>query len=524
MGKRIACIVKASALAAAYFCGYKFAWQHSADQFFLPAGLRMASLIFLPYRMWPSIFFGDAAAMLSLRLPIAEAEGVSIIWAYSSSLLLCPLASIVPFAARRFYSIAIQKVQLFPIILIFCALWGVISNTSLNSIFGYPLPEQTIRYIYRFGIGQYLAIMIFVLPCLLWKRRTEEYGETAQFIKHSIIAAGSLLCTYFAAGISTETWLRILLLGCMLAPVLAMTARHGWRGAAIGISFANLALGFSMPTTGIFGNKDTDVFIAQQTLAIISTFILITGSMISAASEKSKCTIRAALKESRALVRSQDIQIEQALRDRAEAIALAQSEINSLYRDTVRKLKSSGHYELAMSVNAQSLTNTKMLCAQVSALYPFKIEVHGLYSALHDSEFSEYLNGSTIELRLDGSTANLSATLQLVTYRSICRAIDILPAERYRVHVRTWSLHSERGISVRVQAIPAVKSVGSAKSKLAETQLRSKMHAYGGSSKRRRNGVFFMLGDGDHFLSRGTTIQDELFVPLSSLIVKSSEL
>lgn len=153
MGKRIACIVKASALAAAYFCGYKFAWQHSADQFFLPAGLRMASLIFLPYRMWPSIFFGDAAAMLSLRLPIAEAEGVSIIWAYSSSLLLCPLASIVPFAARRFYSIAIQKVQLFPIILIFCALWGVISNTSLNSIFGYPLPEQTIRYIYRFGIG-----------------------------------------------------------------------------------------------------------------------------------------------------------------------------------------------------------------------------------------------------------------------------------------------------------------------------------------------------------------------------------
>ncbi|MBB4126254.1 hypothetical protein GGR77_001544 [Xanthomonas translucens] len=523
MGDRVKYAGKALAFAAIYFIAYRFAWGYSADQFFLPAGVRIAALLFAPYRLWPSIFLGDAAALISIRLPIADHEGIGYEWVYGSSLLLCPLVSAAPLLARRLYPTITLQDRLLSAVLLPTALWAVCCSTALNSVFGYPMKGDVLSYLYRFGVGQYLAMLIVVLPTLLWLRRNERHHSRAALIRHGAVAVVVLLCAYAGAGVATEAWQRLALLGCMIVPVLALTARHGWRGAAIGIAAANLAMGLSMPTTGLLGNQDNGVFVAQQTLAVISTFMLIVGSMMSRASEKAHRMVAVAI-ESRAMARAQELRTEEALRDRAEALAVVQMQANEAWRETVQQLKAEGHYQLAMQVNSQSLANTKMLYEQAAALYPFRIETVGLYAALNEASFARVLGGSTASLFLCGDLSKHSITLQVAAYRAICLAIDILPADQYTIHARTWSLRGERGISVRILAPAGVKSVGSMKSRTAEMQLGAKMHAYGGSSKRRRRSVIFMLGDGGHFLARGTTIQDAPLSPLSTLTVKSSEL
>lgn len=44
-------------------------WRLSIDQWYLPVGLRVVALLFRPYREWPFLLLGDAAAMLVLRIP-----------------------------------------------------------------------------------------------------------------------------------------------------------------------------------------------------------------------------------------------------------------------------------------------------------------------------------------------------------------------------------------------------------------------------------------------------------------------
>jgi len=521
MGGRITHAGKALLLAAIYFFAYRFAWSHSADQFFLPAGLRIASLLFLPYRYWPSIFLGDAAAMISMRVPIAQTQGISLVWAYGSSVLLCPIVSLVPLMARKLFPAIRLRDRWMPAILLPSALWAVSVSTALNFLLGYPVAPDIAAYVYRFGIGQYLAMLIAVMPTLLWLRRGERYS--APLFRDAVIGVAVLLSTHAAAGAADQPWLRLIFLGCMAAPVLTLTARHGWRGAALGISTANLLLGLSMPTTGVLGNQDTAVFVTQQTMAVMSTFMLVVGSMMSTATEKTRRMTVAAI-ESRALARAHDMQTEQALRDRAEELAIAQKKINAEFRETVQILKLEGRFELAMQVNAQSLKNTQMLYQQAAAIYPFRVEKVGLYAALRELNFERTLGGATASLLLHGRMKRQSASIQIATYRCIFHAIDMLPADNYAIQLRSWSLHGRHGFSVRVLALPEVRSVGSKKSRAAGTQLEAKMHAYCGASKRRRSSVFFLLFDGDQLPVRGTTIQDTPLVPSSTLTVKSSEL
>ncbi|WP_192820369.1 MASE1 domain-containing protein, partial [Xanthomonas oryzae] len=50
--------------ATAYSIGFHLAWQCSLDQWYLPAGLRIAALLFSPSRLLPWILLGDVAALL----------------------------------------------------------------------------------------------------------------------------------------------------------------------------------------------------------------------------------------------------------------------------------------------------------------------------------------------------------------------------------------------------------------------------------------------------------------------------
>ena len=81
-----------------YGAAFLALWFVSADQWYLPAGLRAAVLLFARPRWWPYLYAGDAAAVLFLRLPqVGEHD---LLWAYLPAFTLLPLISIAPAIAR----------------------------------------------------------------------------------------------------------------------------------------------------------------------------------------------------------------------------------------------------------------------------------------------------------------------------------------------------------------------------------------------------------------------------------------
>lgn len=506
-------------VAGLYYLAFRFSWFHSADQFYLPAGLRIATLLFLPYRLWPSIFLGDAAGMLSLRLPFAESHYIPASWAFASSFLLCPILSLGPLSLRKLFPAMMQKREKWlPISLAGLALWGVLANIALNAMLGGPLEPNLASYFYKVSTGQYLTSLVAVMPILLWLRRSE-IRLPKKLLRDSAIGVTLLLGAYFSAGHVGQTWQRLALLGLMIVPALGLTVLHGWRGAAVGVVVANIALGFSIPTTGIAGNKDMEVFVAQQTLAVMGTFLLFVGSTISREFERSHRLVNAT-QESRLLARANHLSTEQALRDRAEAIAAAQRRLNVAFRETVARLKDEGHYALAMHINAQSLASTRLVYQEAIDLYPFQLERSGLFAALQAPEFASKLSGAKATFSLTGTLHDHDLTLQLVAYRCICHAIEMAPADEY--HVRVKAGFSERGwIAATVIAGPRNRAIRTESSRMAEVQLDAKMEAYSGRYRSNGGRLTFWLAD-DHGLRRGTTIQDGL-EPLTNLTTKSSE-
>ncbi len=521
MGYRTKRLGLALLYAAIYAVAFRIAWQHSEDQFYLPAGLRIAALLFSPYRFWPSILIGDVVAMMAIRVPIAPDMRVSAIWPYASSALLCPIVSLAPLAIRTRFESAMSNERWLPVALLAAAIWGVSVSTSLNVLLGGPVEHDLVAYIYRFSIGQYLSIMVAVLPVLVWVRRNATAYAPPHLARDAIVAVLMLAIAYAALLESSQQWEKLALLGGMLLPPVTLAFLHGWRGAAIGIVVATFALGISTPDTGLLGNKDLVVFVAQQSLAVVGTVLMVLGSAVSSEYDKTS-RLQQAKVDALWLARCNHLSAEALLRDRAQAIADAQAEIDAGYRKTVKQLKAEGRYTLALQVNTQGFQNSRMLFEQVTALYPLDLDSLGLFEVLQSDEFLAVAYSSVTKASLRGRIEHHSATLQLVAHRSIAHAIELLPLGEIQLQVRAWTLGRRRGISVTLRSYAKTSNELDKRGLLlAEAQLQAKVQAYGGAFKRRRMRVFFTLTeDVDHFLVTGTTTHETPLLPFSALTTK----
>ncbi|MCW1777264.1 hypothetical protein NB693_23340 [Pantoea ananatis] len=80
-----------------------------------------------------------------------------------------------------------------------------------------------------------------------------------------------------------DTVLRQFLRVLLVVPAIALTLRHGWRGAALGVVLANVAVALSLPKTVEAGMHDPQAFAVQILLAVTATGLFAFGSRLSAA-------------------------------------------------------------------------------------------------------------------------------------------------------------------------------------------------------------------------------------------------
>ncbi|WP_082061799.1 MASE1 domain-containing protein [Xanthomonas sp. GPE 39] len=473
-------------LSAAYCASFLLAWQLSVDQWYLPAGLRAASLLFLPYRLWPYLLLGDAAALLVIRVPMVHEDGTNRMWAYTSPFLLMPCVALIVHTARRhMVRLLEQECLLLPLTLTL-ALWSTLCNMALSAFLeGHSILEiQPIEMLVRYWLGDYMGMLMFIMPTLLWLRRKEYEAANSRFLKDGILSTGVVVAMVMMAVITQDRLLNQMLMAMMVIPAIMLTLLHGWSGAAIGILLANVAIGIMLPDAKTYGAYNANAFFVQLALAAIATGIFVFGSRLSSAFERAR-RFRHDREEALDFAQASYLQAERTLRRRVVEYTDINVHINKLRKDIVAYLRSKGQHAAAMEMTRTGMIQARLLDEYVNALYPLGIETHGLYEILRSLTFSNLCN-TEFRLILKGEPKRLSLGLQLAAYRSVLNVIDTLPlASRHLIKARVWRTRHHQGIAVCVIAYASPQNPAKYVVHDADWELAARLKTHGGTCRRR---------------------------------------
>jgi MASE1 len=459
---------KGLALTAIYCAVFLLIWRISFNQWYLPAGLRLACLMLLPMRYWPYIFAGDAAALLITRIP--KAEQYSIEWAYLSPFLLVSLISLAPwyFRSRLPDDEAIAKKL--PTIGLVAGAWSCLVGMTLNTVLNGPIQLVTPQNFISYTAGNYLGILMALLPCMLWRTRhkwQDKAGEIVQSIAVAVLMIAALFGAVFITGAHGNV-VQLMPLVFMLLPAVYLTVLHGWPGAAIGTFLISAAVAFALPRTNIAGAFDGVVLLAQIIISVASAGLLAVGNHISMLFEKSTAAVLSEIRAVQALrqqeeagaiqskgllhalFRSNDLR----LRENALMLGTARHNLDAYRHDVVKTLKDDEQYERAMEAQASGMQAAKSLDLQRDSLYPLEIETHGLYAALLGPAFHDvWRQHARVFQNFRGEQRYLSLTLRLAVFRAIGRAMesmqDYSPSE-YDIRIRVWRRFRRSGATVQV--------------------------------------------------------------------------
>ena len=478
-----------------FFClAYLAGWFNSLDQWYLPAGIRVAAFLLLPYRYWPYLLAGDCAGMLFLRVPRIPTDSAT--WAYGSSFLIPLTTPLAIISIRRKLKTAQDQAKWIPLVAAFLAIFGSLCNAAINDLLGGPPSGTTLEFFYVRCVGQFLAILSVTLPAILWIDRKSLSPRPAHFLRDILFSIVAISAIFFSivwpAKISEH--LRIGLTLLMLIPVIFLTFRHGWQGAAIGISASCFAVAKTLFMLNYEGAYDAPVFIVQHALVIASCGLLALGHAISSQYATAR-SLGISEKEALQAARTGFLASERMLREKALSLEQMQRFIDEERKRVVDHLKAIGDLQGALLLNSEAVAYNSRFGTHITDIYPLRLEQHGLNAVLNSQEFVDARGGNAHLLPLLGSNPRqLSLELQQSAYRCACNAIDVLSESQPQATViktRIRKSKSYRGILIVVTVRNPGEKASTSKSANAAIELNARVKAHGGApaaAHRRRSG------------------------------------
>jgi MASE1 len=443
-------MAKGLVLSIAYGIAYLVLRYFSFDQWFLPAGLRALCLFFLPFRYWPFVFVGDAAAVMYGRLSIADEN--STIWVYFGPFALIAGISIAPYFLRKKLANSKAITCHLPIAAACFAAGSSLCTVGLNAILGGPSENATIAFFMTRLFGNYLGALMGMLPVLVWINRHQHAGPWKKTILDIAMAATAIAVMfayleYWHTGDEVGTNSILML---MICPALFLMYYHGWLGAAIGVLLVNLGITLTMTYTGIPGTYDETAFLAQIGLSIAASAFLILGWRITSHYENA-IDAGVAEEEARRISRLALLSNDDVARDHVLYMAQLYLLVEEEKRNMVHRLTAQGMHKEAFALNSQGVEHRKLFDQHVLALYPISIEEKGLFAVVQSQAFEDrWAAGAPLSIRFDdGDPKRLSLRLQLATYRCLSSAIIMLrdwTPEEFRIRIRVWHTPSHRGV------------------------------------------------------------------------------
>jgi glucose-6-phosphate-specific signal transduction histidine kinase len=489
----------AVAAAVAYTAAYRLLWIPSLDQWFLPAGLRVAALLLSPVRFWGYVFFADAVALLQLRLPMADKYGV--LWSCISPLLFSPLLALPIAVLKRRLGHRVRDLMLLPLIMAGLSFWMVAVQFGLNAALDGPItPVRDMPWDgLLFAMGYYLGMLTIVPVAVLVTTPKPAVPWPRHFVRDGVLALATTIAAFWIASPDNPGDASQRLLASMtilFLPALLMTLRHGWRGAATGIASMAVATKVSGHWANIPGHFDNALFPTDQAIAVVGTILLLLGARIG----RQYLELRnKGLGERKAteLAQTSFGWAERNLRQRLLSLAQTQLRLDDYRKAMVQRLRAHGHAAAAMDLNAAGFELADIFDQNAAALYPMQIEDQGLHAALHARAFSELWAPDTeLMCLLRGDPRALSVRLQLAAYRCICNTFTLFSGSSptvYEVRTRTVVGPHRQGIVIRILARGARPLVGDESQVQAELELQARSRAFGGRIKRRGHDAVTIL-------------------------------
>jgi hypothetical protein len=500
-------ILKGVALAIVYAVAYLALRYVSFNQWFLPAGLRAACLLFLPYRYWPFVILGEVGITLSQKLEMIEYYGRP--WVYGSSILLAPITAASLLIVRKKIASMDGIAGRLPLVTFFIACWSVLVKTLLNHLLDGPKQPENLKAFGELLLGDYLGILTLLTAALLANIFWQERRFSDQLVRHTATSAGLIGALYLAIELSfaQNELLQLTMLMSMTVPAVMLTYYHGWKGAALGSLLASVAIAQTMIYTGIKDSHNEVVMYAQFGLILSSAVYLVLGSQITSQYEKAK-TSGFAEQEALKLARMSLLSNEPVLRDQLLCMAQLQVLMDEERDQLAKALRANGKHREALHLNNQGMEHRQLFDEQALVLYPIGIEHDGLFNVLNTPTFRESrAAGTKVKLMFGKSDhRTLSSDLQVLTYRCVCHAIDHLsdwePTD-YQLYLRAVRGHSRRGLYVSVTIVTEFEQQATPHGESALLLLEARVKSSGGRLRRKPNGIRLWLSESANEPSAG---------------------
>ncbi|MGE7139649.1 MASE1 domain-containing protein [Luteibacter sp. NPDC031894] len=490
------------ATALAYMVAYLGLREASNDQWYLPAGLRFAALLITPYRLWPALFVGDAAAVVSYRWSMIPDFG----WAYyvCSSVAAWPVAALIVRQARRVNERPTVNKPTDAIVLLvaglLCAELVSLTNKAMVAWLKLGGGEMVYGDLFVYSLGHVQGIILAVFALILGVDFLERRRMGEDFALHSLLAVSLCIWLYAMVEVTGPHDAAALMAYrlCLLVPAVALTLRHGWRGTALGAIAANVALFGTIPHQEA-GQADGSALLMQEAFAFVSASLFVLGSRNHAGGHVT-APGAAADSDMHRHTREQFESHERRQRETALRAEALQRDSRDQLGPLVTLLRKSGQAEAAMSLVGMAHTQSSHFGRTVvDSIYPLTLERLGLFAALESEAFAANFGETAHKMDLTGSAHAMSLEAKLAAYRVLGEAVEQLVAYAPRhvsIRIHCSAKPDGRGmISMALRAVDTTVIARSSSQTAQLAQLRNRVMAYGGSLHNRARRIRMIVLD-----------------------------
>lgn len=436
----------------------------SFSHWLLLGGLHMTVLLLAPYRYWAALFLGEMVSLGYVSVTCVDQLGIT--WSICNVVLSSVWTAPVIYACREYWRIFPTRTTINMGVLLLGTLLVTLIRTGASLLLvstaklpaGYP-PLHYGFLASQWILGSYVGILtvmpfVLVIREVLQESNWRELG--VRFIKsrlaiESVFVLIPTLAFLIALGLnaSTSANTRQLAQMMMFLPVLWLTLRYGWQGAAVGGMLASLAVVALMPHM-----FDLDTLNAQVFIAFIISTMLIAGARIGALdqqAQRERTDMRLALALAQRNVRMGEVQLHMT----SQALEQVRESVHSVYNMMLGRLRNVAPVIDDRSYRRQALVAQDQLYRLADSLCPMTRE-RGLPAVLREGAIARVLEESGMSYWCDlrGPVSLLSGTIQLAIYRLVCEAVADGCARRdisdIRVQVRCGHRSDRRWAVVRV--------------------------------------------------------------------------
>lgn len=482
-------------VALAYAACYAMLRSVSVSNWNLPASLRLACLLLLPYRYWPALMLGEAIPVGYQAWDLHEQYGLA--WATFAAfppIVLC--APVVAWFRRHTRILQVDgRIDLALLLAsaLVCAVLTAAGNsfalTSVQLPHGAPGPALTVQIVFGYFLGNYLGALTLT-PAVLAMRSWLGGGFAwspvlrSHFLRD--VAVGllpALAVLAWLGSIGTHDTMQVCRI-FMFLPVAWLAWRHGWQGAAIGGGIASCAVAFTSAVV-----RDPSVIQAQAVIAFAISTLLMFGSRVAQPAPQGEEKRERVDREHGLLLAQQGLyQEELRMRNAAEALEHVSQSVRDMQNRLLEKLR------VTLPANEERAYSRQAALAQhemhrlTNALYPRVWRERGEPSPLQEGPvaLAAAAVGATFQCALMGQDLDhLASDVHMTLYRlageSLVYALSRQPTRHVDLMVRGGHNQGHRWVVMRMDCHRAAASDGG--TRLAQEQWKKAMSLLGTSGQ-----------------------------------------